>query len=268
MKLIELSPIQEEVKHYIERYQLYVIDEPSFFKTIPNFRLECWLLIDGGFQILDTENNTFIEAKKLGGYPATNHSLLFRMNSMKALNIKFKPSVLAYDAFGKLYPPRIDFDLAELLPQKVLETFKSLSFDNEKLDVGKLDQWIYPLFQILKKNDEVETFLDAIMRSGANIYEVTEQLGISSKTLERRIKKHFGLTPKKLLNIIRFNDSTAHMKSKSTNKLMDVLAFGYYDQSHFIRECKRITGLTPTQLFNKLEFSTNDLIVFNEENQV
>jgi len=53
------------------------------------------------------------------------------------------------------------------------------------------------------------------------------------------------------------------MKTTPSEMFVEALAFGYYDQSHFIRECKRIAGVSPKELFSNMRLSTPDLMVFN-----
>ena len=53
----------------------------------------------------------------------------------------------------------------------------------------------------------------------------------------------FGLSLKEYLNIIRCNQT---YKDISNNR--PVLQGNYFDQSHFIKEIKKFTGVTPTEL--------------------
>jgi AraC-like DNA-binding protein len=56
-----------------------------------------------------------------------------------------------------------------------------------------------------------------------------------------------GLSPKQFANISRFLSIHRAMSQKGLSDLIFlVLEFNYYDQPHFNREYKRITGLTPT----------------------
>ena len=51
------------------------------------------------------------------------------------------------------------------------------------------------------------------------------------------------------------------LKKNEGFKFIDTLEFGYYDQSHFIRECKRITQLNPKDFLSKLNMDVHDIII-------
>lgn len=84
------------------------------------------------------------------------------------------------------------------------------------------------------------------------INDLTKLYYTNYKALERKFKKIIGLTPSELMKIKRVNDAVRHMHTSGTLSLTETgYACGYYDQSHFIREFKQITGLTPLKFKNK-----------------
>jgi AraC-like DNA-binding protein len=92
----------------------------------------------------------------------------------------------------------------------------------------------------------VGEFARQLLRGDARIGELADRFGTSYKTLERRFSAVIGLTPSELHKIERFNRAVLSMYS-STHGSLTRTAYdcGYYDQSHFIREFKRLTGSTP-----------------------
>jgi AraC-like DNA-binding protein len=76
-----------------------------------------------------------------------------------------------------------------------------------------------------------------------------ESLNLSLRQLERRFLTHIGLSPKKYSSIRRLQ-YVLHLIRKNPLHGLTELGYeaGFYDQSHFIRDIKRITGLTPKQL--------------------
>jgi AraC-like DNA-binding protein len=75
--------------------------------------------------------------------------------------------------------------------------------------------------------------------------------GLSRRQIERRCNTYYGSPPKLLARKYRALKATialAHGKSNA-----DALADGgFYDQSHFIREIKAFTGVTPTKIHDDL----------------
>ncbi len=78
--------------------------------------------------------------------------------------------------------------------------------------------------------------------------------GLSARQLRRLSQLYLGLTPRELNRIFRFQSILQNMNG-ANNKL--AWADYYYDQSHFVREFKRLSGVTPSQfkslsvLYNK-----------------
>jgi AraC-like DNA-binding protein len=74
---------------------------------------------------------------------------------------------------------------------------------------------------------------------------------ISERQLERNFKANVGITPKQFLRIMRFEKSLSVLKNNK--KSLGDLAFimEYFDESHFIREFKEFTGITPNKFRNK-----------------
>ena len=73
---------------------------------------------------------------------------------------------------------------------------------------------------------------------------------ISSRQLRRLFQQHIGVSPKKFARIVR---SQYFLKTLKTNHQADSLYDAYFDQAHFIKEIKEMTGLTPRQLIEKFK---------------
>lgn len=73
----------------------------------------------------------------------------------------------------------------------------------------------------------------------------------SQKHLIHQFKKYFGLTPKVLHRIFRFNEILKQIHNKQQLKWTDIAyEFGYADQSHFIKEFKEFSGFNPQEFIN------------------
>jgi AraC-like DNA-binding protein len=75
------------------------------------------------------------------------------------------------------------------------------------------------------------------------------ELGLSERTLRRRFEAAFGYGPKTLHRILRFQRYLSSRGSIARNLIgRRAAASGYADQSHLVRECRRLALCTPSQL--------------------
>jgi AraC-like DNA-binding protein len=79
------------------------------------------------------------------------------------------------------------------------------------------------------------------------VRDVTTRLGVGERMLERAFGLQVGLTPKELARVIRFGELIGRLEG-TPHPEWSGLAFctGYSDQSHLIREFRRLAGVTPT----------------------
>jgi AraC-like DNA-binding protein len=78
-----------------------------------------------------------------------------------------------------------------------------------------------------------------------------ERLGFSPKQTQRIFSANFGLTPKVVLSILRFQ-KCLHILTSGKAVPSDVLNLvNFYDQAHFINDFKRNIGITPFELVRK-----------------
>lgn len=80
-----------------------------------------------------------------------------------------------------------------------------------------------------------------------NIDNVASRYGITSRYLQKLFLQHTGLTPKLYSKINRFQHSLRLIAKKDLSLTSVAYDCGYFDQSHFIREFKSFTGLTPSR---------------------
>lgn len=106
---------------------------------------------------------------------------------------------------------------------------------------------------------EAVTLLDA--DPGREIADVARRLGVSHGHLDRVFLRHVGLTPRAYARIARLRRVLADLDVFGPVSWSDVAAgAGWFDQSHFIRDFKRHTGVTPSAYVRaqRAEFTADD----------
>jgi AraC-like DNA-binding protein len=87
-----------------------------------------------------------------------------------------------------------------------------------------------------------------------HVKDLLDSLHISERQFERRFMQTVGLTPQVYLRMKRFNEAIRLIKTRRFDRLTDVaFALNFSDQSHFIRDIKAFSGMTPTSLSQKVD---------------
>lgn len=80
------------------------------------------------------------------------------------------------------------------------------------------------------------------------------QLDISERQFERRFSQTVGISPYSYIRVRRFNEAIRLMKTRQCDTLTEIAyALNFHDQSHFIRDIKAFTGITPKSLAQKAD---------------
>jgi AraC-like DNA-binding protein len=126
---------------------------------------------------------------------------------------------------------------------KLIETF----LFNQLADTRTIDR-------IVKST--VETILTA--NGQLSVDELTRQTNINRRQLERKFSSTIGLSPKQLSKTIRLQATLKMLLDKKFTSLT-ALAYEneYYDQAHFIKDFKELTGFTPKEFYgNNVKMSS------------
>lgn len=104
------------------------------------------------------------------------------------------------------------------------------------------------------QNDYVSEALQYLHLPGHDLLidEIAERkLGISRKQLNRLFRQYLGTSPQKYRSIVRFRQLMDYKLRREDQQSYTSLSHQahYTDQSHFIKACRQLTGLTPSQFF-------------------
>ncbi|MES2689897.1 MAG: helix-turn-helix domain-containing protein [Bacteroidota bacterium] len=86
------------------------------------------------------------------------------------------------------------------------------------------------------------------LNSETNLFALQKKYKISERQLERKFKSTVGVSPKKLQRIIRFEEALNRLSSADYKQLGAIAyALNYSDQSHFNKDFKSFSGMTPLE---------------------
>ena len=154
--------------------------------------------------------------------------------SFKLLAIEYLLDIKAASILNTAHPLPTDF---WEIKKSDLNDFENFC---KKLSVKMLSQ-IKPDIDSRKQK-----LFDLIYSSNGSlsVEELSDKVFWSSRQINRYFNKHFGLSLKAYCNILRFKTSLHHIKK---GKLFPELNFA--DQTHFIKEVKKFSGVVPMELF-------------------
>ena len=82
--------------------------------------------------------------------------------------------------------------------------------------------------------------------------DIISDFQICERTVQRRFRERLGITPKMLSRIVKINYLWNTINSKGPIDYQDLVFLGnYFDQTHFIKDFKAMTGETPDYFFKR-----------------
>ena len=162
-----------------------------------------------------------------------------------------------YNGFYKLFNiGQNNFGDAHILFDSLFR--KSADFLNEKLLSAQssherfslLVHWLKNAYYAKKdKGHYIVPYLINEIRDHPmkRIKTLEKETGFSRKHLFTTFKNETGLSPKQYQRVIRFHQMLKKVRTRP-NWLDMAFEMGFYDQSHFIRDVKHFTGMSPNKL--------------------
>lgn len=270
MESIAFSPENKALQSLVDSYYLVSETEMREVSTIPNGRVDGAVVLEGTIEWFFPSTQSFAALPRCAFFGLSNTTNRARVPyPIRCISIKFFPHVLALPVFkGIRLTEPIAFD----------DVFQDASGEEQFIQhlqrASGSTAWLPVLEDYLIRHlvpDTRAKWLGTIIEtieSSENtltISELAKSSGVSVKTLERRFIGATGLTPKQYLRIIQLQKAARLIRKQTTGlnrgDLAESLGGGYYDQSHFVKACRSITGLTPKQLFTSLPDAMTDLIL-------
>jgi len=238
----ELAVPKAELAPFIDYYWLLTIDQPRLvLQVIPDTAIDLVLspgLADFAALYLPVSKPFAIELEG----PIQYAGVCFRSATVAQL-----PG-LEFNALRQL---KVGMDTIESL------NIRSLVADIQCVEsIGSIakkfnNYWLERLHGQGRSTDKQTRVSHAAMLAmleeatgSGSIAAICETLGVSERQFRRLSIDLFGLSPKKLQNVLRLQTALDELFRCEPRQLQDL----YYDDSHRIRELKRLTGCTPRKI--------------------
>lgn len=119
--------------------------------------------------------------------------------------------------------------------------------------VDFLDHWFLSYYKKEREGFVVEMAEEIC--PNFSLQKIMDSTNYSYSTIERHFKRETGLTPKKFQTLKRFKAVVTDICiTKNRDWLTYVNDYDYYDQAHFIKDIKKHSRFTPSQLLDNQNF--------------
>src|SRR6266540_1907206 len=159
------------------------------------------------------------------------HANRFSIAGGQCLNVELEPAWLAreFRQFDEVSPLAIEACLLEIVAAALRERAQPVA--------AQVPRWLV----------RSEEFLRAHYVESLAVTQVADAVGVHPAHLARVFRAHFGCTIGDYLRQLRI-DSASRKLAETECALSEIAtAAGFYDQAHFTRTFKRLTGLTPAE---------------------
>jgi AraC-type DNA-binding domain-containing proteins len=160
-----------------------------------------------------------------------------------------------------------EWDFADMLnsnegKEKLMDAlFYSQTFD-EKINIF-MSYYFNQYKEQLEENKCLKNVIrNEIIKANGNIKltDLSFLTGYTERYLNKKIHDDFGMNPKSLIQFIRFQKAIGNLTDTidHIDFINTALESGYYDQSHFIKDFKKFSGLTPSNYIENLLYHSYD----------
>lgn len=126
---------------------------------------------------------------------------------------------------------------------KTMEAFLTNRLQKQETAVRLTQEWIRLL---------------ASQQGLLSVSQLSEEMQLNRRTLERYALSQIGMTPKLLARMMRLQATLRYLIDHPEASFTEIaLVHEFYDQAHFTKEFKYFTGVSPKHFFaNQLRFSS------------
>ena len=248
-----LSPVSGKAALYIEAIHEYrfLSDRPA--ELLPQGRFEMIFQIEGEFLHRSEPGSEWFSRPQafLGGLHAQAYAVQSLSAQGRCLGVSLRP------------------EMAHQLIREGLNVYENAVVDLEAVfgSAGRrLAEAVNEGQDLISKTKQVEEFMrdypaeDAIsayshlisrslsVADDSRIADVSREAGLSESYFRKLFREKVGMSAKRFFKIRRINKAIALIRDHPTKQLTTIAyELGFFDQSHFIREFKSITGKIPKE---------------------
>ncbi|MEL6866273.1 MAG: AraC family transcriptional regulator [Bacteroidota bacterium] len=253
---MKYQPSDQQLQKHIDHY--WIVNEPlSIFGesppvyAFPGMRPDLILILDGHFNFTYCGQTDSVYKSRMCSF--IHQEVVFDHHPLHAfIIVQFKARALSS------LLPFVSLKARELMNQPICEASAVFGPALEQLvdslrgqavaeQIARLDTFFLQHYQ--REREGFITEMAQEFKHSFSLGEIRKHTKYSYATLDRYFKKDTGLSPKNYQTLRRYKTAVEEIyQTRNQDWSHYVEQYNYFDQSHFIKEIKRFTGFTPTQL--------------------
>lgn len=131
----------------------------------------------------------------------------------------------------------------EYFPDFPTEDILHSSLENK---IKIVEKYLLKRLNTRRENSDVMNSLYRIISTDGrtSVADLSDFCAISRRQLERKFAEQIGVSPKQMINLLRYQLLWQNCVNPDFNALDSVEKFGYFDQSHMLNEFKKYHGIS------------------------
>jgi len=232
--------------------QVSEIGDPFIHRTLPDNCIELIFYCKGTLSISSSsgnEGNTFTsgifgQTQKFRLFKTTSD---FRLFGVYLYPHTFKPvfNIPAND----LCDQKVDLETLWGIEGKMLEEQIMLA-DHDEQRIHLVSNFLLKRIKTMTDYDRafIQNITSVIDQNRVvSIPSFAHECNLSRRQLERKFKAFSGFSPKDFFSIVRFKNVLKEIEQRSKPLAQIAIDTGYYDQSHFTNEFRKLSGYSPRE---------------------
>ncbi len=236
---------------YISSYSIYRFSENTDIQLMPKGVFEIVFQSSSHFQHNTSYSSGWQSRPQnfVGGLHNKSYHVRSNGNNNFCVVVEFKPNTAKYFIPCQLHDFQNDIvDITEIWGNDAYELTQQITaLKNDSNKISLIEEFLK--YKIIKKKQSViDNSVNLIIASKGfvEVSELARKACLSNAQFRKRFKEEIGISPSQYCKIVRIN-TTLDLFEKSYQKPLVELSYqlGYFDQSHFIKDFKSVTGFSP-----------------------
>lgn len=267
MSILFYKPNSELLREYIEGFYFisenYVLTSNQYWTFPNNF---CLVTVCLDSEIIPEKNKITIRKSAVEKtdsflfYNVSNPVMISYETPRNELTIYFKPLAIFH------FFPDLSFNSDknhlenfEPFPDYISMMQKIIKMEDKEEQIKYLEEYLISKFRF--KKQEIAMCILTKIEEGWKVSEIAEALNLSRQYINRIFVKYIGKSPTNYKKIHRFRQTI--ISQNSSEKFISLShKNSFFDQPHFNREFKALTGVVPTSFFKNVDTSKDMLWFF------